>query len=247
MNQESDADNRFSVQWPPMTDFAEAAKLRDLLIQEAGRTYVVCEVAGGFGVARAQEDGLPGPPRSGSSTGNSESHALAPVILRPAWRIGWMSGVLALLMGGLAIGAHDLVPRFLDALANSVGHETVAGILDALPVHPATLVTGAALLLCGWILLGWVYHRYVRLYRVTPEAVEEHIGIVARQTRRVRLQHVRSVGLRQTFFGRIFNVGDLEFASAGTGQVDVVFQGIRRPAAMRGHIQELMNASQVSQ
>ncbi|MFN2348854.1 MAG: PH domain-containing protein [Thioalkalivibrio sp.] len=154
-----------------------------------------------------------------------------------------MSGLLALLFGALAIAAQELVPRALDVLADLLGQETVASTLAALPVQPAHVVAWGALLLCGWVLLGWVYHRYVRLYRVTPDSVEEHVGIVARQTRRVRLQHVRSVGLRQTFFGRLFNVGDLEFASSGTGEVDIVFRGIRSPATMRTHIQDLMNAS----
>jgi hypothetical protein len=64
---------------------------------------------------------------------------------------------------------------------------------------------------------------------------------VAIQTRRVRLQHVRSVGLQQTMFGRIFNVGTLEFASAGTGEIDVRFAGIRRPATVRSLIHERIN------
>lgn len=241
--------NQESIQWPTIPSFTEASKLRDLLIQETGRSYVVREVMDGFSVARAvtQEEERSTSPESPPDTGDGEAPLPAPLVLRPAWRISWMSGLLALLTGALAIGAHDLIPRLLDLLADTVGRETVASALSVLPVHPANLVAWSALALCGWILLGWIYHRYVRLYRVTPDAVEEHVGIVARQTRRVRLQHVRSVGLRQTFFGRLFNVGDLEFASSGTGEVDIVFRGIRSPATMRAHIQELMNAGQVTQ
>jgi hypothetical protein len=37
------------------------------------------------------------------------------------------------------------------------------------------------------------------------------------------------------------NVGNLEFASAGTGEIDIRFLGIPRPAAVRNFIHEFIN------
>jgi uncharacterized membrane protein YdbT with pleckstrin-like domain len=160
------------------------------------------------------------------------------VEFRPAWRVGWGKGLAALLAGGVAFTAQDFVPAMLDRW---LGASTVSQVSDWLPIAPGDAVAVAALAICFLVLGRWVYGRYSRLYRVTHDAIEEIVGIVAIQTRRVRLQHVRSVGLQQTVFGRIFNVGTLEFASAGTGEIDVRFAGIRRPATVRSLIHERIN------
>jgi hypothetical protein len=162
------------------------------------------------------------------------------VEFRPAWRVGWGKGLTALLAGGVALTAQDFVPEMLD---RGLGAERGQPGFPRLPITPGDAVAVAALLICFLVLGRWIYGRYSRLYRVTHDAIEEIVGIVAIQTRRVRLQHVRSVGLQQTVFGRIFNVGTLEFASAGTGEIDVRFAGIRRPAIVRSLIHERIHRS----
>jgi len=220
-----------TVPWPAVADFAEAVRLRDLLQGEAGHPYQVHPSGDGFVVARAEASSDERAPRHGTD----RTQAIDLVEFRPAWRVGWGKGLTALLAGGVALTAQDFVPVILD---RGLGVSIADTVSRALPITPGDAVAGAALLICFLVLGRWIYGRYSRLYRVTHDAIEEVVGIVAIQTRRVRLQHVRSVGLQQTVFGRIFNVGTLEFASAGTGEIDIRFAGIRRPATVRSLIHE---------
>jgi len=225
-----------AVAWPAVTDFAEVARLRDLLQGEAGHPYQVLPSGDGFVVARAEISASERAPQNGmSATPPGDS-----LDFRPAWRVGWGKGVTALLAGGVAMTAQDFVPAMLD---RGLGVSIADQISGALPIAPGDAVAVTALVICFLVLGRWIYGRYSRLYRVTHDAIEEVVGIVAIQTRRVRLQHVRSVGLQQTVFGRIFNVGTLEFASAGTGEIDVRFAGIRRPASVRNLIHERIHRS----
>lgn len=224
------------VAWPADTDFAEAARLRDSLQGEARHPDQAIPSGDGFVVARAEVSSDDDGPRHGID-GTPPSDSLD---FRPAWRVGWGKGVTALLAGGVALTAQDFVPEMLD---RGLGAGVADQISRALPVTPGDVVAVTALAICFLVLGRWIYGRYSRRYRVTHNAIEEIIGIVAIQTRRVRLQHVRSVGLQQTVFGRIFNVGTLEFASAGTGEIDVRFAGIRRPASVRNLIHERIHRS----
>jgi hypothetical protein len=225
-----------AVAWPAVTDFSEAARLRGSLQGEARHPYQAIPSGGEFFVARAGASANERAPQNGiSATPPGDS-----LDFRPAWRVGWGKGLTALLAGGVALTAQDFVPEMLD---RGLGAGVADQISRALPVTPGDVVAVAALLICFLVLGRWIYGRYSRLYRVTHDAIEEIVGIVAIQTRRVRLQHVRSVGLQQTVFGRIFNVGTLEFASAGTGEIDVRFAGIRRPAIVRNLIHERIHRS----
>ena len=225
-----------TVPWPAVADFAEAVRLRDLLQGEAGHPYQVHPSGDGFVVARAGASPDERAPRHG--TDGTQASDL--VEFRPAWRVGWGKGLTALLAGGVALTAQDFAPVMLD---RGLGASAASQVSGALPIAPGDAVAVAALAICFLVLGRWIYARYSRLYRVTHDAIEEVVGVVAIQTRRVRLQHVRSVGLQQTVFGRIFNVGTLEFASAGTGEIDVRFAGIRRPAIVRNLIHERIHRS----
>ena len=225
-----------TVAWPAVADFAEAVRLRDLLQGEAGHPYQVHPSGDGFVVARAGAS----PDERAPLHGTDRTEASDLVEFRPAWRVGWGKGLAALLAGGVAFTAQDFVPAMLDRW---LGASTASQVSDWLPISPGDAVAVAALAICFLVLGRWIYGRYSRLYRVTHDAIEEIVGIVAIQTRRVRLQHVRSVGLQQTVFGRIFNVGTLEFASAGTGEIDIRFAGIRRPATVRSLIHERIHRS----
>ncbi|WP_299315002.1 PH domain-containing protein [uncultured Halomonas sp.] len=219
------------VDWPAAGTFAEAARLRDLLLKEAGHGYMVIETPDGFRVTRTlpadqQAMALPSHP------------PVAPLTLRPAWRNGWLLGVFTTLSLAGIIMADELTVRMLMYF---LGRDGTARLISSLPFDPSWIMISICLLIGAGSLVQWIYQRYVRTYRITSDAVEECVGIIARATRKVQLQHVRSVGLRQSIVGRLFGIGDLEFASAGTGEIDIRFQGIRHPARIRQTIQQLMN------
>ena len=95
-----------AVAWPAVTDFAEAARLRDSLQGEAGHPYQVHPSGDGFVVVRAEASSDEHGPRHGTD-GTQASVLLE---FRPAWRVGWGKGLTALLAGGCPAGGAPCTP-----------------------------------------------------------------------------------------------------------------------------------------
>ena len=65
-------------------------------------------------------------------------------------------------------------------------------------------------------------------------------GLIARETLSVRYRDIRSVGLKQSMVDRLLNIGLLEFAAAGTDDVDIRFSNVVDPTQLKARIQTLM-------
>lgn len=85
-------------------------------------------------------------------------------------------------------------------------------------------------------LLLYVLYRIKRAsatFIVTTERVVERQGFLSRRSREVDVDHIRAVDLEQSLLQRLWGVGDVKIASAGTDDFDVVFRGVPRPAEVR--------------
>lgn len=136
-------------------------------------------------------------------------------ITRPAWREQWPFIVLAL--------ALFLLP-FLPWLGTSVS-------LDNLKV---TAMLEAPFLLVCLIIIG---RHYSWRFTVTGDIIQSYHGLIAREVRAIRLEDLRNINVKQTFLHRIIGIGDIEFSSAGSSGVEVVFKGVSRPMAVMRKIQ----------
>ncbi|AHK80671.1 hypothetical protein M911_07850 [Ectothiorhodospira haloalkaliphila] len=229
------------IAWPSLEDFEAAARLRDLLIAETGRPYLVRRDRQGFqlvrsppGTAAAQATATAGPsPPQGVQA--------AARVLRPAWRNGWYHGLVILLSLALAVAAVESADPWLAML---LGERAFEHAVQALPLDPGLWAMGFCLLMASLSAIAWMVQRYSHRYCLRDGAIEVQTGLIARRTRRVNLTHIRSIGLEQSLWGRLFNVGHLEFASAGTGEIDIRWHGLRHPASIRQQVQNLIQAAQ---
>ena len=75
--------------------------------------------------------------------------------------------------------------------------------------------------------LSWRFTRY----RLTPETVQLHSGIIFRQRREVRLDRVQAVDLRQPLLARIVGLAELKFEAADGGSSAMALEFIKRDEA----------------
>ncbi|OOG28869.1 hypothetical protein B1C78_00615 [Thioalkalivibrio denitrificans] len=229
----------------PFATFDEAAAMRDLVSRETGSPWVVAREGIGFtirpGRGSPQDSASPGAALSGQTSLTPGVTRGTPVdaetlILRPAWRCGWPLMIVALAAAAGVFNADRLALLFM-------GADLVTFWNRWSPISPGetvALLSAAAMIFALGSLLVW---RYGHRYTITPMDVEMRVGIIRRETRTVRMKHIRSVGLRQGFWDRlVLKVGDLEIASSGSGDADdVAFRRIVRPARVREHINSLMH------
>ena len=70
-------------------------------------------------------------------------------------------------------------------------------------------------------------------YAVTSRRVIERHGILANQTKEIRIKNIAATYLRQSVLQRILGVGNLEIASASEDAQDVNFIKIRGPVCVK--------------
>jgi len=136
---------------------------------------------------------------------------------RPAWRSEWVLITFIVLWGLLTIPA-------LFAATPGSGEGNITGIFLAV-----------------WVvaLVVLLYRHYSWIYRITDDQIESQHGIIARDMKTVRLVDLRNVNVKQSFFQRIFGIGDVEFSSAGGSGIEVAFFGIIKPMDLHTMVKNL--------
>lgn len=84
----------------------------------------------------------------------------------------------------------------------------------------------------AWLL----YKRYYSRYIVHDDRIEAKYGILKRHTSTANFQHIRSIDVEKTLMGMILGYGTLLFGTAGTGETNVVFEGIADPEKVKEKI-----------
>ena len=136
---------------------------------------------------------------------------------RPAWRYQWVAFL------GAALSAAALV---LILLYGQIYTTTTL-------VRYGAIVAGA---LCVYLGLLIVYRRFLWRFTLSDELIESRRGMIARELHSIRVQDLRNVNVRQSFFQRLFGVGDVEFSSAGGAGVEVMFYGVTDPLGVKDRV-----------
>lgn len=102
--------------------------------------------------------------------------------------------------------------------------------------------TGIALTLMALILSILSLHRYTSLYLVTNRRVELVEGLVARSSREVRISDIRAINVSRKGLLGLLGIGTVEFASAGSDDVEVTFKNICSASGVKHLVRNLQES-----
>jgi hypothetical protein len=163
---------------------------------------------------------------------------------RPAYRfylLQWLAIVVglptALLPKGVILALAGLINLGLEPGSGlSLSALNEAGQSVAIN---AVQITGFALFF--WGMMRIAYGRVANRFLGSADLIAKEFGIIARKRNQINLNHVRVVDVQQGFVERLLNIGRLEFSTAGTAGVDVIWHGVVSPAKIQAIIQDTMN------
>ncbi len=96
-------------------------------------------------------------------------------------------------------------------------------------------------LLCIFIpKLKQISHKYT----ITNQRLEMRKGIISKQTSEIHIKNIRNIQLNQGIMQRLLGLGDLLFASAATGGVEIGFLGISDPEQWKQKINQLIEGQE---
>ncbi|WP_176013570.1 PH domain-containing protein [Victivallis sp. Marseille-Q1083] len=79
-------------------------------------------------------------------------------------------------------------------------------------------------------------------YTITSQRIIARQGLLEKHIQEVRIVDIRSVNMHQSFWQRIFHIGDIFIGTAGTAEVEISMRGVGHPEA----IVELINSKRIA-
>jgi uncharacterized membrane protein YdbT with pleckstrin-like domain len=126
---------------------------------------------------------------------------------------------------------------FWPLLATALAWVLRVVIGDGLHTMIPTIVT--AISVACW-LVAWIIAR-THTYIVFEDTVFAQIKFISRTTSEARIAVVRSIGIHQSLYQRLFRIGNVVFKSAGDDE-DVIFEGIHDPEGTKRLVQQQQNS-----
>ncbi len=80
--------------------------------------------------------------------------------------------------------------------------------------------------------LWWVWNKRITLV-ITSESTVLRRGLLAKHTNEVLHTSVRNIHINQSIINRIFGVGQISIASAGSAEIEIIVRGMPSPAKVR--------------
>lgn len=115
---------------------------------------------------------------------------------------------------------------------------------ELLSVHPSMFRSHPILfLLCvipffGMPLILWWILIKTRTLTVTTKKTTLRHGLLAKHTSDVRHKDVRNIQVSQGMIQRIMGVGNIGISSAGQGDVEILFAGLKDPEKVKAMIEQ---------
>ncbi len=94
------------------------------------------------------------------------------------------------------------------------------------------LLFGVGILL---LLIWWIKSQNTTLI-VTDKRTILQQGLLSRYTNEVMHVHIRNIQIQQNMMERLFNIGTIKIASAGTGDIEISVSGIPAPNRIKATI-----------
>lgn len=141
------------------------------------------------------------------------------------WLILILSVLLVVMSGPILSVAQQWLPA-LDQLLSPI----------LLQIAGAAGIVYAGIVRIGYILLA-------NRYFLTHEEIIEVYGLIQRNRRATRLEHIRRVTVEVSFIGRVLGYGDVLYFTSGSGGVDVRLKNIPDPEGLAGRVEALTKAA----
>jgi len=154
-------------------------------------------------------------------------------LIRPSLKSLWAHWVvLAVSVALLAI------PETILAL----GQQWFAPENQSLGVLGLRAVGALGVFYAGIIRIGYIF--LANRYYLTDQEVIEVYGLIQRQRRATRFEHIRRVSVEVGFVGRILGYGDVLYYTSGSGDVDVRLQNIPYPEELAARVKEATESAE---
>ncbi|MDT8376512.1 MAG: PH domain-containing protein [Mariprofundaceae bacterium] len=122
---------------------------------------------------------------------------------------------------------------------NQIGSFAAMAILALMPLFfdmPRIQIV-LNIMLALLLMLAIIYNRYTWSFRIDDGHIQSRHGIMSFvQQQSITLKEIRDIQVKQTAIQRMFDVGDLEFSSAGTEDAKIVFTGIKSPLLLKERV-----------
>ncbi|HAK60092.1 MAG TPA: hypothetical protein DCO77_06880 [Nitrospiraceae bacterium] len=115
------------------------------------------------------------------------------------------------------------------------------GLVIGMTEFGIAAVIGVGVLLLS-LCIPIAIRKYSWLYSIDDENIESRYGIISLNVKSIRIKDLRNINVRQSFFQRIFTLGDVEFSTAAGGGVEVVFAGVLDPMSVKYVAQSLQDS-----
>jgi uncharacterized membrane protein YdbT with pleckstrin-like domain len=96
-----------------------------------------------------------------------------------------------------------------------------------------------------YIFVRIIINRFDECFTIRKDEVAVEHGILNKTSTEVSIRKIRSIQVQQRIIQRIFNVGDIYIASAGTESYEIVAHGIRSPHDIRDLLQSIVRTTPV--
>ena len=102
------------------------------------------------------------------------------------------------------------------------------GLFEGLPIEMIVQVIGGLAMFYA-LIVKIAYDLLANRYKLTDEEVVEIYGLIQKNRRVTKLEHIRNVSVEIGFIGRVFGFGDVLYYTSGSGGVDVRLKDIPNP------------------
>lgn len=117
---------------------------------------------------------------------------------------------------------------------------TASGI--GLLIWRIELWLGAALAAAGLIILGLtLFLRSTRSYLISERRVEFIYGIISKSSQEILIEDIRAINVKKNGILGLLGIGDVEFSSAGSTDIEVSFVTIGRAATVKQIVREIQD------
>ncbi|MCL1874977.1 MAG: PH domain-containing protein [Synergistaceae bacterium] len=152
-------------------------------------------------------------------------------VFRPSWKNFFLLYLLVFIISALMIYI-------------SFGSLFRAGWLAKAWLKNGLYILGFAGIL--YIFVKIIYIRLDECFTVKEDEVAMEHGILNKKSTEVGIMQIRSIQVQQRIWQRLFDIGDIYIASAGTEGYEIIAHGINKPHEIRDMLQAIMRAAPVT-